>query len=136
MKHCLPALAVLALALHLSAAETNGSPLMKIGTADAKKFYGREMIVTGQVAQVSIRPGIVFLNMDKPYPESPFTLIIFPAATNQFGNLRSLRGATIEATGTITNYHNRAEIVLEKAKQLKVTGQPPTNAPVARPDSR
>ena len=136
MKHCLPALAVLALALHLSAAETNSSPLMKIGTADAKNFYGREMIVTGQVAQVNIRPGIVFLNMDKPYPESPFTLIIFPAATNKFGNLRSLRGATIEATGTITNYHNRAEIVLEKAKQLKVTRAATANAPIAKPDSR
>lgn len=135
MKRFLPVLAILALALHVFADGTNSPALMKIGTADAKKFYGKEMIVTGLVAQVSIRPGIIFLNMDKPYPDSPFTLVIFPAATNQFGNLKSLRGVTIEARGTITNYHNRAEMVLEKARQLKVTSAAPTNAPAARPDA-
>jgi hypothetical protein len=94
----------------------------KIGALDAPKFYGREMIVTGTVAQVTIRPTIVFLNMDKPYPRSPFTLVIFPAATNQFSNLKALKGASVEAKGKIVNYHNRPEIVLEKASQLTVTG--------------
>ena len=126
MKRCLPFLGFLILALNLSAGDTNNAAPMKIGTADAKNFFGKEMIVTGQVAQVSIRPGIVFLNMDKPYPNSPFTLVIFPAATNQFGNIKSLRGASVEATGKIISYHNRAEIVLEKAKQLKVTAPAPS----------
>ncbi|HXC36486.1 MAG TPA: hypothetical protein VNV43_11470 [Candidatus Acidoferrales bacterium] len=94
----------------------------KIGALDAPKFYGREMIVTGTVAQVTIRPTIVFLNMDKPYPRSPFALVIFPAATNQFSNLKALKGASVEVQGKIVNYHNRPEIVLEKASQLTVTG--------------
>lgn len=117
--------ALLALAFSVSA-----DPLpAKIGTEDATNFYGREMIVTGTVAQVSIRPKIVLLNMDKPYPESPFTLVIFASATNQFSDLKSLKGASIEATGTITNYHDRAEMVLEKAGQLKVTGNAPARTP-------
>ncbi len=98
-------------------ADPNAAPA-KIGTLDANKYYGQEMIVTGTVAQVSIRPGIVFLNMDKPYPKSPFTLVIFPANTNQFGDLKMLKGAAVEAKGKIVNYHNRPEIVLEKSSQL------------------
>ena len=94
---------------------------VKIGTPEAKKYYGQEMIVTGTVAQVSIRPGIVFLNMDKPYPRSPFTLVIFPAATNQFGDLKALKGASVEARGKIADYHNKPEIVLDKTNQLTVT---------------
>jgi DNA/RNA endonuclease YhcR with UshA esterase domain len=121
--------AILILALNLSADPTGNTLPAKIGTEEAKNFLGREMIVTGTVAQVSIRPKIVFLNMDKPYPDSPFTLVIFPAATNQFSNLKSLKGASVEVTGTITNYHDRAEMVLEKAGQLKVTGNAPAKTP-------
>jgi hypothetical protein len=112
--------AVFAIAATASADPTP-SPA-KIGALDADKFYGREMIVTGTVAQVTVRPKIVFLNLDKPYPKSPFTLVIFPAATNQFGNLEALKGASVEAEGKIVNYHDRPEIVLEKASQLTVTG--------------
>lgn len=101
----------------------------KIGTDEAKNFEGRVMIVTGTVAQVSIHSKVVLLNIDKPYPDSPFTLVIFPAATNQFGNLKSLKGASVEATGVITNYHDKAEMVLKKAGQLKVMGNAPAKAP-------
>jgi DNA/RNA endonuclease YhcR with UshA esterase domain len=112
---------VLVTALKLSADPTNSSALAKIGTLDATNFYGKEMIVTGKVAQVSVRPGIVFLNMDKPYPNSPFTLVIFPSATNQFGNIKALKGASVEAKGKIKNFHGKPEIVLEKSNQLTVT---------------
>jgi DNA/RNA endonuclease YhcR with UshA esterase domain len=126
MKICWPVLILLALALNLSADQTNSAALLKIGTGDATNYFNKEMIVTGKVAQVSIRPSIVYLNMDKPYPDSPFTLIIFPSATNQFGNIKALKGATVEATGKITDYHHRPEIVLDKANQLKVTGTAPS----------
>ena len=105
----------------LSADPTNNPPLVKIGTGDTTNFYGKQMIVTGTVAQVSIRPNIVFVNLDKPYPNSPFALVIFPAATNQFGDLKALKGAAIEASGKITKFHDRPEMVLEKSNQLKVT---------------
>lgn len=124
MKFYVSVFAGLMLALNLSA-----GPMEKIGTSDVTNFYGKEMIVTGKVAQVSIRRSLVFLNMDQPYPDSPFTLVIFSAATNHFGNLKSLRGASVEATGVITNYHDRAEMVLSKAAQLKVTSPAPMNTP-------
>jgi hypothetical protein len=132
MKICFAVFGVMLLAFYLAADPTHSPTLARIGTSDTTNFYGKEMIVTGKVAQVSIRPKIIFLNMDKPYPDSPFTLVIFPAATNQFGDLRALRGMSVEATGTITNYHDRAEIVLTKSNQLKVIGPAPTNAPAAQ----
>ena len=96
MKICRLALALLAFALNVSADDTKSPALAKIGTGDVTHYLGKEMIVTGRVVQVSIRPNIVFLNMDKPYPDSPFTLVIFPAATNQFGNLKAMRGASVK----------------------------------------
>jgi DNA/RNA endonuclease YhcR with UshA esterase domain len=129
MKICWLLLALLAFTVNLSADDAPSTVPMKIGTGDVTNYFGKEMIVTGKVAQVSIRPNIVFLNLDQPYPDSPFTLVIHPAATNQFGNLKALRGASVEATGLITNYHNRAEIVLVKADQLKVTKAAPKKAP-------
>jgi len=132
MKICVSVLFVLTFALKLLADPTNSITLAKIGTQEATNFYGKEMIVTGTVAQVSVRPGIVFLNMDKPYPASPFTLVIFPAATNQFGNIKSLKGASVEASGKVTNFHGRPEMVLEKSNELTVTSSAPTNAPSSR----
>src|SRR5215469_4280447 len=123
MKLYLAVAAAAAIAFAATAsADPTGVPT-KIGALEAKKYYGQEMIVTGTVAQVSIRPGIVFLNMDKPYPRSPFTLVIFPANTNRFGDLKALKGASVEVKGKIVNYHDRPEIVLEKPGQLTVTGK-------------
>ncbi|HEV2452802.1 MAG TPA: hypothetical protein VGY98_00980 [Verrucomicrobiae bacterium] len=121
MKRCL----LLAAALVAFAMAASADPVAapgKIGALDAAKFYGQEMIVTGKVAEVTIRPRIVFLNLDKPYPQSPLALVIFPAATNQFANLNALKGASVEAKGKIISYHNRPEIVLERSNQLTVTG--------------
>ncbi|HTR41343.1 MAG TPA: hypothetical protein VMH87_06970 [Pseudomonadales bacterium] len=128
MKICWLFLALLTTTLNLPADDTKSSAPMKISTWEATNYFSKEMIVTGKVAQVSVRPSVVFLNMDKPYPDSPFTLVIFPAETNQFGNIKALRGASVEVTGLITNYHDRAEIVLKDASQLKVTSPAPAKA--------
>ncbi len=129
MKFILPVFVVGMLAPHLFADITNSVPLMKISAEDATNYFDKEMIVTGKVVHVSIRPGIIFMDMDKPYPDSPFTLVMFPSATNQFGNLSALRGASVEVTGKIKSYHGRPEIVLDKKNQLNVTSAAPTNAP-------
>ncbi len=128
MKICFSIIVALLFAGNIFAQETNAPALQKIGALDTTNFYGKEMIVTGSIAQVSIRPSIVFLNLDHPYPDSPFVLVIHSSATNQFGNLKALKGKSIEARGKITNYHDRPEMVLQKADQLKVTGIAATNS--------
>ena len=110
----------MAFTLKLSADGTNSPAPLRIGAGEADKYYDQEMIVTGKVAQVTIRPAIVFLNLDEPYPNSPLTLVILPDATNQFSNPKSLDGKNVEATGKIKNYHDKPEIILETTNQLKV----------------
>lgn len=124
MKGYLLILAVLTWALPLPAEETNSLAPMKIGAAEASQHYDEVMVVTGKVAQVSIRPKIVFLNLDKPYPDSPFALVILPAATNQFSDVKALKGKNVEARGKIKNFHDRPEMVLESSNQLEVVGAP------------
>jgi hypothetical protein len=112
----------------ISAAETNDVAPVRIGTAEADKHYDQLMTVTGTVAQVTARPTITFLNLDKPHPDSPFTCVIFPTATNQFGDVKALQGASIEVTGKIKSYHDAPEMVLDHSNQLVVIS-PGTNAP-------
>ena len=107
MRTFLSILVVLTFAIKLPAADTNAptlsktntSALLKIGTGEADKYYGQEMIVTGKVAQVTIRPNVTFLNLDKPFPNSPFTVVIFHGHSSFFGDANALKGKTIEIRG-------------------------------------
>ena len=96
MRTFLSILVVLTFAIKLSAADTDARALsktktsarLKIGTGEADKHYDQEMIVTGKVAQVTIRPKVTFLNLDKPFPNSPFTVVIFHGHSSFFGDAK------------------------------------------------
>jgi hypothetical protein len=74
---------------------------------------------------------MVLIDLDKPYPNAPFTSVVFGSATNQFTNLPSLKGKYVELTGTITNYRNKPEIILSNANQLAIVGVAPAQAGAA-----
>ncbi len=113
--------------------ETNTAAPAKIGAADAGKYYDQQMIVTGKVAQVTLRPTIVFINLDQPFPNSPFAAVIRSESTNQFGDLKSLQGKPVEIRGMIKKYHDKPEIVLESSNQLTVvSASVSTNTPAAK----
>jgi hypothetical protein len=105
--------------------DTNGTWPAKIAATNADKHYGENGIVTGRVAQVTYRPKAVFINLDQPYPDSPFTGVIFSRFTNQFGDLSSLTNKSVEFSGIITNYQNKPEIILTNASQLTIGNQTP-----------
>ena len=118
MKQIPPLLAFAAFAVQLSGADTNAPAPQKIGTADAAKYYDQTMIVTGKVAQVTIRPTVTFLNLDKAYPDSPFTAVIFHGHSSFYGDANALRGKSIEIKGKIQNYRDKPEIALDSTNQL------------------
>ena len=111
---------VLAFGVKASAAETNAAAPLKIGAADAASHYDQEMIVTGRVAQVTIRPTVTFLNLDKNYPNSPFQVVIFHGHSSFYGDANALKGKSIEIKGKIKNYQNKPEIALDSTNQLTV----------------
>lgn len=108
-----------AAALQSRAAETNTTALI-IGTAQVADNIGKQVTVTGVVAQVSFRPSIVFLNFDKPYPKNTFTAIIRSSHTNEFENLSTLKGKAVSVKGKITEFNGKPEIQLTEKAQLKV----------------
>jgi hypothetical protein len=104
----------------------NTSPVVQrelpkqIGTAEASKYYEETMVVTGRVVQVTVRPNVAFLNLDQPSPNSPFTAVIFQENMGQFGDLQKFKDQAVEISGTITEYHDKPEIILESPDQIKV----------------
>ena len=148
MKTIILILAATVITIRLMAADTNApasagdAALMKIGTLEATSHYDQMMIVTGKVAQVTIRPSVTFLNLDKPYPDSPFAIVIIHGKSSYYGDANALKGKSIEIRGKITNYHDKPEIVLNSTNQLTVldftnaasaTGAPPVPAPAKTP---
>ncbi len=122
MRRLLLILAAFSCAVELSAAETNNLAPLKISAVDATNYYDREMIVTGQVAQVTIRPTVTFLNLDKKYPDSPFEVVIFHGKSSFYGDANALKGKSIEIRGKIKNYRDKPEIILGSTNQLNVLG--------------
>jgi len=121
-------LASLTIALCLAAAvqsradETN-TPALTIGAAQASDHIGKQVTVTGVVAQVKALPSITFLNFDKPHPNSPFTVIIRSKNTNEFENVSALKGKTVAVKGQVIDYNGRAEMELTRKSQLKVLNE-------------
>jgi DNA/RNA endonuclease YhcR with UshA esterase domain len=100
------------------------SPPKRISAAEAEKHFQESVIVTGKVAQVTIRPNLVYVNLDKKYPETPLNCVVFARATNQFGDLKKLEGKQVEIQGKIEEYRDKAQIILNSSNQLKVVEKP------------
>jgi hypothetical protein len=120
--------ALLALLISLAVAsldsradDTNAVP-PTIGSAQATNWIGKQVVVTGVVAQVSSRPTVTFLNFDKRYPDSPFTAIIRARNTNEFDNLSALRGKSVSVKGEMKDYNGKPEMELTRKSQLKILG--------------
>ena len=115
-------LTMIAVAEDTKPAESTPKPAApkKIGTSEAAKYVSQDMVVTGKVAQVSIREKIVHVNLDKKYPDAPFSCVIFSRSTNQFGDVKKLEGKQVEVKGKIETYKDKPQIVLNSTNQLKV----------------
>jgi hypothetical protein len=114
----------LAAAQNTNTAASPASPPRRISAIEAEKHYGESVIVTGKVVQVSIRPRLVYVNLDKKYPESPMYCVVFARATNQFGDLKKLEGKQVEVKGKIEKYQSKPQIILNSSNQLDVIEMP------------
>ena len=106
-----------------SRAEDTNAVAATIGSAEASKWIGKQVIVTGVVAQVSVRPSLIFLNFDQAYPSNRFTAIVRNKNTNDFESLSALRGKAVSVQGKITDYNGKAEMELTRKSQLKLLSE-------------
>ena len=101
--------------------DANAAP-PTIGSSQATNWIGKQVVVTGIVAQVSFRPTLTFLNFDKRYPNNLFTAVIRNRNTNEFENLSALNGKAVSVKGEVRDYQGRPEIELTRKSQLKILG--------------
>lgn len=100
-------------------------PQKTITAEQAKDYVGKEatvcgVMVSGRFASRSKgRP--TFLNLDKPYPQQIFTVVIWGDDRAKFGTPETaLQDKKICVTGKIQSYQGKIETVVSEVYQIKV----------------
>jgi hypothetical protein len=92
-----------------------------ISAADAKSHVGEKATVCGKIAgertTTSSKGEPTFINLDAPYPNQIFTILIWSEDRPKIGTLPS-EGSRVCATGTIQGYRGVPEIVVRSSGQL------------------
>ena len=96
-----------------------------ISAAEAKNHVGERATVCGEVASVHYaarsRGNPTFINLDKPYPNQIFTVLIWGSDRPKFGDPEeTYRSKRICVTGKISDYKGVPEIVAYEPSQIKV----------------
>jgi DNA/RNA endonuclease YhcR with UshA esterase domain len=94
-----------------------------VSPEDAAGHVGETATVCGSVASAkyaaSSRSQPTFLDLDRPYPNAPFTAVIFGSDRANFGTPETtLQGKRVCVTGQIRDYHGKPEIILSDPTQL------------------
>ena len=104
----------------LAAQDSKTNAPTRIPAAHAKQHVNSEATVFGKVAEVHKTDRLIRLNLDHPFPNQPFTVVIFANKTNLFPEIDKLKGEAVEVSGKITEYRDQPQIVLLSTNQLKV----------------
>jgi len=96
-----------------------------ISAAEAKSHIGERVTVCGNVASTHYaartRGSPTFVNLDKPYPDEVFTVLIWGSDRPKFGDPEeTYRSKRICVTGKISDYKSIPEIVASEPSQIKV----------------
>jgi DNA/RNA endonuclease YhcR with UshA esterase domain len=112
--------AVLALVLVCSALAYASIP-----ASEARNHVGENATVCGQVASAhyaaSSRGRPTFINLDQPYPNQIFTILIWGENRAKFGRPeQAYSGKRVCVTGTITLYRGTPEMAASEPSQISV----------------
>jgi hypothetical protein len=96
-----------------------------ISATEAKNRVGERATVCGEVASVHYaarsRGNPTFINLDKPYPNQIFTVLIWGSDRPKFGDPEeAYRSKHICVTGKISDYKGVPEIIAYEPSQIKV----------------
>lgn len=97
----------------------------KLSASEAKEHYGQNSTVCGEVATTryaaSSKGQPTFLNLDKPYPNQIFTVVIWGSNRNKFGTPEAdYKDKKICVTGKITAYGGLPEIIADDPRQIRI----------------
>jgi len=97
----------------------------RLTAAEAKEHFGEVATVCGEVVSTRFastsRGEPTFLNLDRPFPNQVFTVVIWGNNRNKFGNPEdAFKGKHICVSGKITAYDGLPEIIAEESGQIKI----------------
>ena len=99
-----------------------------IVAADAAKYEGEEVSVCGTVASAtyasSSKGQPTFLDLDQPYPDQIFTVVIWGSDRERFSEPPQImyHGKDICVTGLVELYRGKPEIIVHTPGQVVVKG--------------
>lgn len=112
------------LAVALSFGPTWRGTAQQVVAPDSAAYYaGKEVTVCAAVAGTYLsqkKQYIAYLNLERPYPESPLTAVIFETGLERFDYdpVEALRGKTICITGRVELYKGKPQIVVNFPGQI------------------
>lgn len=97
----------------------------KLTAIEAKEHFGETATVCGEVVSTryadSTKGQPTFLNLDKPFPNQVFTIVVWGSNRSKFGAPENdYKGKRICVTGKITAYAGVPEIVVDEPKQIRI----------------
>jgi hypothetical protein len=97
----------------------------KLGANEAKEHVGETATVCGNVASAhyaaSSRRQPTFLNLDRPYPDQIFTIVIWGSDRAKFGNPEhTYPSKRVCVTGQITSYKGVPEVQVSDPSQIEI----------------
>ncbi|MGB7282588.1 MAG: hypothetical protein WBE13_10030 [Candidatus Acidiferrum sp.] len=97
----------------------------KVSATEAKERYGENASVCGEVVSTryaaSSKGKPTFLNLDKPYPDQVFPVLIWGSNRVKFGTPEAdYKDKKICVTGKITAYDGLPEIIADDPKQIRI----------------
>jgi DNA/RNA endonuclease YhcR with UshA esterase domain len=97
----------------------------KMSAAEARDHVGETATVCGNVVSTryasSTKGQPTFLNLDKPYPNQIFTIVIWGNNRSKFGRPEvEYNGKRICVTGKITEYRGVPEVIADAPAQITV----------------
>jgi DNA/RNA endonuclease YhcR with UshA esterase domain len=99
-----------------------------ITAAQAAQHVGEVQTVRGIVASATYSTRAkgqpTFLNLDKPYPDAIFTVVIWGSDRGKFTAPpeKAFQGKTVRVTGKITAYKGTPEIAVHDPTQIVIEG--------------
>jgi len=97
-----------------------------LSAKDALKYVGQKKTVCGDVVSVTYamrsRGQPTFLNLDEPYPNQVFTVVIWGSDRVKFKNPPEVffKGKRICITGIIDTFRGKPQIIVRDPNQIKI----------------
>lgn len=111
-------------------AASGGADIQRIPASEAASYVGEIVEVCGKVASAAhigaVKGSPTFLNLERPYPDQPFNVVIWETARALFDKPpeRAFDGKSICVTGRVELFRGKPQIVVDDPDQIVLTTPP------------